>query len=245
MKKHNSFKALLVAVAMFAFGGSAFAQVESSIFFNMNMPVGSFAKDASMYNDVNLGNKSIGTDAIFGIGGTYRIGYVFDIQIGLIEPFAEAGFNWNRISGDNRDKYDAYRGRVPNYFNIPLMLGINYRYDKLSETFVPYGEFGLGYDLFFTNGEGKDNDIAYQLSYKTNGGFAWQIGAGVIIGQYFSVGLSFVSYGNHRIEYTNGTVDNHAGIEYDANLTELNSKGEAAIVRRSFNNLTIKLGFHF
>ena len=128
------------------------------------------------------------------------------------------------------------------------MLGINYRYDKLSETFTPYAEFGLGYDHFIATGEGKEDAAkgASKLAYASNGALAWQIGAGVIIGKYFSAGLSFVSYGSHRIEYTSGTIDDHSGLLKNGNLTELNSDGtDAVILRRTLNSLTIKLGFHF
>ena len=238
MKKKNTLKALLVAAVMFVFSGSAFAQLESSIYFNMGIPVGEFAEDVDFGLTGNMGHLGMGKDAIFGIGGAYRAGYIFDIEVGLIEPFVEAGFNWNRVSSDSREIYeqDYYDGRIPNYFNVPIMAGINYRFDKLSEVIAPYAEFGLGYDLFFTNGEGKDVNLHRLYNYKSSGGFGWQLGIGAIIGKYFSVGANFFSYGIHRMDYTDKTIKNYADL---SNNTDVDDR------KVSMNTITFRIGFHF
>ncbi len=224
-------KTIILSIAFMAISANAMAQFESSIFFRMLMPVGTFAKDVDMVGNTSFGLDNIGKDAIFGIGGTYRIGYVFDIGVGLIQPFAEGSFDWNRISNDNRSKFEDYDGRVPKYFNIPIMLGINYVY-PLDETFQPYGEFGVGYDLLFIGSEGEKGSKVTDMRYTAGGALCWQLGAGVIIGKYFSAGLSYIGYGRHKIHYSSKS----------ESLAAQNSEKN---VYRTIGSFAIRLGFHF
>lgn len=226
MKKNNKIKSLLLGVAFIAFSSASYAQLESGIYFNMAIPTGGFAEDVSAYP---FGQANIGKDAVFGIGGTYRIGYDFDIQVGHIQPFAEASFLWNRVSGDTRDFYDApapgIEGKAPGYFNIPIMLGINYKY-PLSELLQPYGEFGIGTDLFFVSKEQIGNQ---NYKYSTTANLCWQIGAGVIVGQYFSAGITYLNMGEHKMKYTSSS--NVLPLDYPS--------------KRSLGAIMIRLGFHF
>lgn len=240
----NKIKTIVLVALLSVFSSTAYAQLESSIFFNMLMPVGTFAKDATMTNlaegDV-MGLNEIGKDAVFGIGGTYRIGYVFDINVGLIQPFLEGSLSWNRISSDNRDKYEKYDGRVPNYFNIPLMVGIKYSY-PLNENLQPYGEFGVGYDMLFIGSEGKKGSALTDLRYTAGSALGWQLGAGVIIGKYFSAGISYLNYGRHKIRYSSkseATVATQDALALNEDLTV------KKYVYRTLGTFAIRLGFHF
>lgn len=228
MRKNNKFKSLVLGIALFAFSSAAYAQLESGIYFNMVIPTGGFAEDVSA---IPFGQSEIGKDAVFGIGGTYRIGYDFDIQVGHIQPFAEVSLLWNRVSSSTRDVYDkpAVDGKAPNYFNFPLMLGINYKY-PLSELLQPYGEFGIGTDLFIVSKESLKDPILGEvnLKYGATANLCWQIGAGVIVGQYFSAGLTYMNLGKHKMEYTSSS--NKLGDSYS---------------KRTLGAIMLRLGFHF
>lgn len=237
-------KAIVLGAMLFAFSGASYAQLESSIYFNMLMPVGTFAKDAKMTNVVEgevMGLNEIGKDAVFGIGGTYRAGYVFDINVGLIQPFIEATFSWNRISSASREKYEKYDARVPNYINIPVMLGISYSY-PLSETLQPYGEFGVGYDMLFIGSEGKKGSNITDLRYTAGSALGWQIGGGVIIGKYFSAGISYFGYGRHKIRYFSKS----EALAANQNALAMDNDGTVKKnVYRTLGTFAIRLGFHF
>ena len=245
----NKIKTIVLVALLAAFSSTAYAQLESSIFFNMLMPVGTFAKGATMTHLVDpgtleegnvMGLNEIGKDAVFGIGGTYRIGYVFDINVGLIQPFLEGTLSWNRVSSDSRDKYEKYDGRVPNYFNIPVMVGIKYSY-PLNETLQPYGEFGVGYDLLLVGSEGKKGSALTDLRYTAGSALGWQLGAGVIIGKYFSAGISYLNYGRHKIRYSSkseaSTLTQNALATSEGTVNKY--------VYRTLGTFAIRLGFHF
>ncbi|MBR1793215.1 MAG: outer membrane beta-barrel protein [Bacteroidales bacterium] len=225
MKKSNKFKSIVMAAVLIACSATANAQLESGIYFDLTIPTGSFAKDV---NAIPFGQSNIGKDAVVGIGATYRASYDFDIQVGHIAPFAEISLLWNRISSDNRDQFDKVDGSAPNYFNIPLMLGINYKY-PLNELLQPYGEFGIGTDLFMTSKEsfkGPLGTVKYKYSSTFN--LCWQIGAGVIVGQYFSAGLTYMNMGRHKMKHSSSSDGGNIGTE-----------------KRSLGAVMVRLGFHF
>ncbi|MCQ2278045.1 MAG: PorT family protein [Bacteroidales bacterium] len=245
--KHNTIKSLCIAIVMLAMGINANAQFESSVYLNLGLPTAQFGGKADNSATAPLLTKdNIGTTATAGFGLGGRASYLFDVGFGEVAPFANIDFQWNQIKSTYRDAYataDA-NAKTPSYFNIPIFLGINYRYE-LTDVFKPFAEFGLGTDFFLISREQVNNST---LRYNVKNSFAWEIGAGCFFGRHVSAGIYYYGLGKHRITYNekrteiNGlTVEqvNQAGQlidpTFDCNKTQLRSIGE----------LMLRIGFHF
>ena len=233
MKKSNSIKRL-VAVALFAtFATAGHAQLTQSFYLNGTLPTGQFNDKITLNETLPvMGRDQIGQNANVGLGATYRIGYRFDIGYGEVTPFAEGSFYWNRIKGSSRDAYDNQRSTDPHYFNIPISIGINYRY-PVTNLITPYAEIAMGYDFFSITGEGwKDKTGFPYYRYNAGNSLCWQIGAGTHLGDYVSVGLTYYGLGKHMIDYN---TKHSQGLGLDPNATT---------VHRRIGLLAIRIGFH-
>ena len=260
MRNISTIKTLCLLAAFVSVGFGANAQLthlEQSIYLNFNLPTAQFNDDV----DVNALNGQIpmtrfnaGKDAIFGFGLGYRVSYRFDVGFGEVSPYLHGDFQWNRVSGDMREKYmNAGDGSAPNYFNIPLYVGVNYRY-QLTEIFTPFAEFGIGPDFFWITKEaGRINvpadgnpgdpgyvaahDYDFKLKYQLTTNVAFQIGAGCYFGQHVSASLHYNGYGKHAIKYNGNGPDEAALALADASAT--------ATQTRSIGMLSFRIGFHF
>ncbi len=236
MNKNHYFKSLCVAAALLvaSFGVRA-QESETSVYINGMIPTAAFNNPISFDAPNQLmSRQEAATGATAGLGVTARYGLWFDLGVGQLEPFAEASFLWNSVKGSVRDHYDnlispttGYRAKAPTYFNVPIMLGIKYRYD-LNATIRPYIDVALGCDFLFITGNGlKDEDW---LTYKPTGNLCWMVGLGTYIGEFVSVGLFYEGLGNHLIDYTRKVV-----------LPEFSY----TTVKRNIGEFGIRLGFHF
>ena len=259
MRKYYTFKSLcLLAVFVFAgFGAKAqFSHLEQSFFLNFNAPMSQFSDDVAknaLGEYLPMTRFNVGKNASFGFGLGYRISYRFDVGFGEVSPYIHGDFQWNRVKADVREQYlDAGNGSAPNYFNIPIYVGVNYRY-QLSDIFTPFGEFGIGPDIFMITKEvGSYNrevlqpgatettteNVDLKLRYKTTTNLAWQIGAGSYFGQHVSLSVHYSGYGRHAIQYSSGT---------ELPTDELKAE-DAAVTKtetRGIGLLTFRIGFHF
>lgn len=240
MCKKYIYRVLAVCAMFFASGTTVQAQFEQSFFLNGNLPTAQFN---DMFSDVEglhvrdpycpLTKRQIGKGAGAGLGLGYRVGYKFDVGFGYVTPYANVDFFWNQMKSDYRYAFTLAACDKPNYFNIPIYMGINYRYD-LTAIFTLFGEFGLGPDLFFITREGWDKEnsphlsaLGYykQLRYKPSAHFSWQIGVGSYFGEHVSLGIHYYGLGNHVIEYSN--VENTIPVEL-----------------RKIGMLALRMGFH-
>ena len=248
MHKNNYLKGLCIAVAMLCagFGARAQQQFETSVYLNGIFPVGQFA-NSHIYETHPLGTfvpmdrTTVATSASAGLAGSARFGMWFDVGFGQLLPYVEAGFLWNSTKRAVRDVYDANDlndsakaiPNTPTYFNIPIMLGLKYRYD-ITPIIRPFVELGIGYDLMFitSNGYPKNSEIKDMwYAYKPSGNLCWSIGAGTYFGEYVSVGLYYMGLGNHRITYS-GKATASMGDDFTAQ-------------KRSIGELGLRVGFHF
>ncbi len=249
MYKSNYFKCLCVAAALcFAGFGAQSQELEISAYFNGFLPVGEFNDDVELmqygvFTPINRTNIANGASA--GLGVSVRAGIWLDVgSNNFLLPYVEGSFLWNSTKGKYRDIYDdnALNSTLqavptaPNYFNIPLMVGLKYRYD-LTDIIRPFAEASLGYDLTFISKNGY-HDVTYlgvenymEYSYKPSGAMAWSLGAGTYLGQNVSVGLYYLNMGSHRIEYTKKS---YSGAE--ASYT---------VEKRKLGELALRIGFHF
>ncbi|MCQ2297576.1 MAG: porin family protein [Bacteroidales bacterium] len=230
MKKTNIFKSLAVAAALLFTAQSANAQLEQSVFLNAGMPLGQFHQKLNTTPMPTVfGKENIAKETTIGFGLGYRAGFVFDIGYGEVTPFLSADLLWNQTSSKYRDQSATLGYKIPNYFNIPILIGVNYRYG-ITDIITAFGEFGVGYDAFFITPEGKKGTLDPYAKYKTGGALAWQVGVGSYFGNHFSVGIHYYGLGKHTINY-----------KKQANLPDLGSTNEL----RSLGSLNLRIGFHF
>lgn len=249
---NRNVKVLCLTVIMALVGSAANAQFRQSIFLNGALPTGQFASKVNT-NRVNIAGvtltdatvplyrEEIGKAATPGFGLGYRASYRFDVGMGEVAPFAQADVFWNFINSSWSDKYIQAKGKAPNYFNIPVMLGVSYLYDELWNDITPYAEFGVGADLFIIGSEKVVNPIdgqTYTYSYKPTVALSWMIGAGAYFGRHVSAGLYYYGLGKHVISYTNKTYDSFSS-------SEKLSVDAGTIPTRTVGELAIRIGFHF
>lgn len=235
MKNSNTFKVLGLAAVLFFCGQSIKAQtaLETSIFFNGVAPSAEFNDNATLTSEGLFGKDQIGTAAALGFGGGIRASLPFDIGVGYVAPFVGADLFWNRPKSSLRTPMMEADDKVPQYFNIPIMVGVQYRYplaDMGLEYVTPYAEFGVGYDFFMIGAEGAKNK--YYYNYKVKGAMAWQLGVGTFLANHVSIGIHYYGLGTHQIKYGNGCVPDMAS---STNLNQLRRIGEWAL----------RFGFHF
>ena len=249
MSKRNYFKGLCVAIAMvFAGFGSQAQELEFSGYFNGFLPVAEFnnAVDLMPYGQFTPINRTnIANGASAGIGASLRVGMWLDVGANhWLLPYVEGSFLWNSTKSKYRDIYDnnplndslQALPKVPNYFNIPLQVGLKYRYD-LTDIIRPFAEASLGYDVMIIAGNGykgvphngSENFMHY--SYKINGALSWTFGAGTYLGENVTVGLYYIDLGKHRIEYTSRS---YSGDE-----------ASYSVEQRHLGELALRIGFHF
>lgn len=237
MKKKYTIKALCLAVALFVCGTNLQAQtaLETSFYLNGIAPMGEFGKSASLNADNLLGKDQIGTAAALGFGVGARASLPFDIGVGYVAPFVNVDVLWNQVKSSLREAYAINQAGAPNYFNIPIMLGVQYRHpmDQYGlQYLVPFAEFSVGYNLFKAGSEGwKNSETDPYNVYRANGTMAWQVGVGSFFGSHVSAGLHYYGLGRHSITYS----DRSHGYN---NL-------DASVQRRTVGTLMLRIGFHF
>lgn len=246
--KHNTIKSLCVAVALLFAGINAHAQLETSIFLNGGLPTAQFGGKANLVGNNSLtpapmlSKDNIGTTAAPGFGLGARASYHFDVGFGEVAPFVNLDLQWNQVKSSYRDDFaqSSASAKAPQYFNIPLFIGVNYRYE-LTDIFKPFAEFGLGADFFLIGSERTDMG---KLVYNVKSAFAWELGLGCYFGSHVSTSLHYYGLGKHSITYNEKRTDfhgqsvaqvNEANPAFDINKVEL----------RSIGSLMLRIGFHF
>lgn len=253
MSKMNILKKMAIVAVLFVGGATAQAQMENTVSFDVSLPTGDFNDNVDLTTMVDhslttdnfspMSRKYIGKDATIGIGGTYRFSYFFDVGFGEVAPYAEASLLWNQIRKTERNLYDEnLQAKKPTYFNIPILLGVTYRY-RLTEIISLFGEFGLGYDAFIATSEGwRDESNHPFFTYSCKGAMAWQVGVGSYFGKYVSASIHYYGLGNHIIEYANSDIQNNPN-NYPAYYRD--PEVLTSTVKRSVGSLMLRIGFHF
>ena len=245
-------KVMCLTAVMALVGTTVNAQFRQSIFLNGALATGQFASKVNTNRvsiagvtltdaSVPLYREEIGKAATPGFGLGYRASYRFDVGMGEVAPFAQADVFWNFIKSEWSDKYIQAKGKSPNYFNIPVMVGVSYLYDELWNDITPYAEFGVGADLFIIGSEKVVNPIdgkTYTYSYKPTVALSWMIGAGAYFGRHVSAGLYYYGLGKHVVSYTNKTYDS-----FDPVTKGIVDAG--TVPTRTVGELALRIGFHF
>lgn len=250
--KNRFVTVLCLAAMLFGVGNVAQAQFRQSIFLNGGLPTGQFGSKVSADRGIALAQiepapflayglplyrEEIAKEVTPGFGLGYRISYRFDVGVGEVAPFAQADFFWNLTGGEWSDRYIQAKAKAPNYFNIPVMLGVSYLYDELWNDITPFAEFGVGGDLFFFGRE-KSEKFKYTYAYKPTVALSWMVGLGAYFGRHVSAGVYYYGLGKHIINYTDKTFEKFTPAQQA--FVESGS-----IPTRTVGELALRIGFHF
>lgn len=131
---------------------------------------------------------------------------------------------------------------LPKYINLPIMIGANYNH-QLSNSVKVYGEGALGLNIgMLTNFRGQvigdDFEEIIGINYETNTSFAFQIGAGILFSDRFSLGVHYYALGNQKIKGKHSEEEIYDGESHVY---------EDMLNLRSINPtmFVVKAGFHF
>ncbi|MBP5535418.1 MAG: hypothetical protein J6X62_01360 [Bacteroidales bacterium] len=229
--------ALLFIALFVGIGINANAQLEKSLYLNLGLPTGDFGENNKNPLNVHpMGKTYMGNNAAIGFGVGARVSYFFDIGYGEVAPFVGLDMLWNPLKKDLRIDYvEDDNCKRPQYWNIPLTVGVTYRY-ALDRIIMPYAEFGVGYDIFSVTAEGFHNVAGKQyFKYSPTGQVMLQIGGGTYLGEYVSIGLNYYHMGLHVVEYTKSS-----------DRPALTVSGQPEPVKHvQVGLLLFRIGFHF
>jgi hypothetical protein len=238
MSKISYIKSLCLGAIMLFAGISANAQqIETSVFINATLPVAQFNNPVNLEpfgSFVIMDRSQIGKGAAAGLGATARFGLWFDVGVGELQPYAEVGLLWNNSGSKIRKLYDNNADSLknyptaPQYLNVPIMLGLKYRYN-LTPDLRPFAELAIGYDLLFITKNGYPSQT---YRYKATGELTWMAGIGTYLGEHVSVNLFYMGLGNHYIEYSKRSAE-----APEESFTERPSSRLGA--------MGLRVGFHF
>ena len=239
MSKSSYIKTLCIGLALLCAGLTTKAQqIETSVFLNGTLPMAQFNDNVNLkpFGDFQVLDRSqIGKGASAGLGATARFGLWFDVGVGELQPFAEISLLWNNSGPSIRKEYDVNPDSLnqyptaPHYLNLPVMLGLKYRY-KLMADLQPFAELGIGYDFLFITKNGYPASTFY---YKPSGGLAWMFGLGTYLGEHVTLSLNYTGLGSHLIERTGNSAP------------DPNEKNYTGRTRTSLGTLGLRVGFHF
>jgi len=217
----------LIALAVMLFlGGQALAQTRSAFFLGASIPLKDYA-EFDGFNKFALTSTNVDdNDAAAGIGANVGFKWYFNVGVkGLGVMLSADGF----YNGPNADLKTAYREREsnydgqfidgsfkyntkPQYFNVPIMLGLNYIY-HVNPSFGIYAEAGVGGNMrFITKTETlEQGSLLDQVSlfnyrvittqcYEMGFGFAYQAGIGIEVARNFVIGCSFYDLGKTKVK---------------------------------------------
>lgn len=253
MNRNLKSLALVVVLAIFGMNQSK-AQTDFSIHVGMASPLSSFADSRAQKGIVAWMDKTdrAGAGLGFEVGMKFRFAVPSIKNLGII---ATADVFYNGANSDVKDfaqdfvdyyvideNYDECRIKIPNYINIPIMVGANYEYGLANNVKI-WAEFGLGVDFgIITNQEYywevSNSELMDEKVFDNNVSFAYQLGAGVMLSNKFSLGLHYYAFGSQKIQ----------GEEFTELITSQGSQtADAKFTLRSINPtiFTVRLGYHF
>jgi opacity protein-like surface antigen len=182
------------------------AQTKSELQLGVTFPNGDFGDDDE--DDSLLeGGKSGG--AATGFSLNYKLLSPFGNVESLHWTFS-AGIFYNDLNGDWKDELeeifdDADDFTLPKYLNIPVMAGLQYE-KTVTGTTALYGEAGLGINILKATSLSAEmragsNRGEIEQTFDLSTGFAFKLGAGFVFNDTFTVGLTYMNLGSHKLKY--------------------------------------------
>lgn len=203
---------LFAVAAMLLMGGQAMAQARAVMFLSAAFPTSDYAE----FDDDGFALASDDDDAAASLGFNAGIKWYFNMGVpGLGVMLSVDGF----YNGLNDGAKDFYKNRqtaldvlgnnvtmtTPKYFNVPVMLGLNYMY-HFNSNLGMYIEAGAGGNArFITNYAESYKDLLGEkhsatVNYETALGFAYQVGAGFEVSKNLVIGCSFYNLGKAEVK---------------------------------------------
>lgn len=224
-------KVLIAAALMAMLGGAAMAQGTFTLKLGGGFPMGDFADAKADYNNGNIrwGLITKNTDGGAGLG--FNAGFEYNIPVSSINGLGvviSVDAFYNGLNEDLNDffadykedldnNFDSWSLKLPNYFNIPVMVGAKYDLPLTS-----------GISLYAAGAAGANMRIVtpYELVLEGTGvtrtttvefdaaiTFGFRLAAGVTFAEKYSVELGYYNLGAGKVkgeekevwEYSNGT----------------------------------------
>lgn len=227
---------------------------------NPAIPLGNYGKFDNPRNNAVFSEGEEGGMG-FGFGLDFKVSYRLGDN-GLM-AYAKIGFMVNNLVGGMTDSIQAANKRNPNLLstnltmptmiNIPFMVGARYNLDFVGN-FGLFAEVGLGLNFYtMTNTEIVQyyyNTIEYETgrylesttdtySAKMGAGFAFELGAGLNLTRWLSLGVYYTNLGTGKLKF-----EQNRYIEYYSGGTrEVDSNVNGGKLTKQM--LTIRLGFTF
>jgi hypothetical protein len=207
---------LFVMAFAMSFASFSLSAQNFSIRFGGLMTLGDLAESKTVSSFVE--NARAGNAAAYGAS----VGFQFSVEVldglGL---FASADAFWTPSNQEIRQMYDEHNWTKPQFFNIPLLVGLNYRMPVASVS--PYFEAGIGMNLFVKTPEGVSGDLT---KYEATKSLAVEGGLGLMFNDVVSVGVHYLLPGIDGVKISAKDVDVE---DYDLKASML----------------MLRLGFHF
>lgn len=237
------------------------AQTDFSIHLGGSLPFGKYADyalspssspDGNDFIAWNIKTDKAGAAMGFNLGVKFRFNIPTIKGLGII---ATADLFINPSNKEIKDSFEEYMilfcaqnsvnnydFSIPKYFNIPIMLGLNY--EQLIENNVKiYGEGGVGINIgTITNLEMsfkyQDLNLVYNTDYENQYSFAFQVGVGVLLSEKLSLGVHYYNLGSQKVK---------GDVRYRAtwNGGGESERGNFVFDRINPNMITLRLGYHF
>jgi len=205
-----------------------------SIHFGGVFPLGDFKDDDA---DKWLFDGTSGASVGFSLGFKQKIA----LPVNGLGIFVSGDIIFNGLAGDVKDMFDDWEDdadvKRPRYLNIPVFVGMNYKY-SVSPTFAVWFEGGVGPN-FRKITDLEVSETYYGTKYSTKvafdlaTSFGGQIGGGIMINDLFSIGMHYYGLGKTKIKYKMTESSGGYSDTYSDN------------VKVAQNCFMIRLGFHF
>lgn len=257
MRKSILGKLTIIAIII-AFGTNcAKAQTNFSIHAGLASPLNSSANSLGALLDIE-DYELMGSGFNAGMKINFGIPAVKGLSI-----IGTADFFYNVSDKDAKNvnsPTDSCSTTHPKHINIPIMIGVNYEYG-VTDAIKLWGEGTLGFNVGmmtkyydYHSHYDYDYDSFYSYSsqeestYKPNVSLAFQIGAGVMLSDKFSIGAHYYSFVGQRIKGDGSYNDIQVGTDNDGNEW-INGPygGEGTFDHGSITSsmFVIRAGFHF
>lgn len=237
------------------------AQTKFSIHIGGSLPFGKYADyslspsstpDGSDIIAWNVKTDKAGASMGLNLGAKLRFNIPSIKGLGIITT-ADFFFNpSNKKIQDSFEDYlvvlcaqnsaNNYNFSTPKYFNIPILLGLNYE-QSLGAKVKVYGEGSAGINIGMIsslemNFYKQDFTFVSDFEYENQYSFAFQVGAGVLLSNQLSLGVHYYNLGSQRVKGL---------FKYTATW---NGGGESERTNFVFdrinpNMITLRLGYHF
>lgn len=189
------------------------AQTKSELQIGFAQPLGDFADYD--YND------AIGSGSGAASSGFY-LGYKSLTPLGSKELHwtISAGIMYNALNSDYQSDYEDYlkafdlytsglESSFSKYVNIPILVGLQYETVISSNTKL-FGEIAIGINYlkltdmsfswdYYESGHTYNCDLA--MTFKPSIQLGYKIGGGILINDKYSIGISYLGLGSHKLKF--------------------------------------------